>query len=264
MKDKYAREFSKRTDEYDRRVQEGTWAAKDLKVTFCVLARDCADNIPRFKLFVKGVSKLFKECRVLVVENDSVDGTRTELMKVQEAFPTQTTLSFLAKGNKKWGMVRDPARGDDMAYYRNYCRKYAISIMPDADYYIPMDSDLAAWSIDGLCHTLSYAGEFDVMFSNGLRKDKGKWVQYDAWAWRENTWSPVAFKTVKNRVFDLGDPLVPMLSAFGGMAVYSGDAYRACEYTGGDCEHVGLHRNIRRKGYKRVFINPSQIMVVRW
>jgi len=36
-------------------------------------------------------------------------------------------------------------------------------------------------------------------------------------------------------------------------------AWLAARYEGGDCEHVPLHREMRRLGYGRLFLNPSQI-----
>lgn len=48
------------------------------------------------------------------------------------------------------------------------------------------------------------------------------------------------------------------------MGIYSGDAYRAAEYGGGELEHTVLHQRLAERGFSRVRMNPSQIVVYRF
>src|SRR5258705_1239169 len=61
--------------------------------------------------------------------------------------------------------------------------------------------------------------------------------------------------------FRRGDPLQRVWSCFGGLGVYRMEAFRAARYSGGDSEHVSLHRTMRAAGYDRFFLNPSHITI---
>lgn len=40
------------------------------------------------------------------------------------------------------------------------------------------------------------------------------------------------------------------------------EVFRAgCRYGGGDCKHVVLHGEMRQRGFDRLLMNPSQIVV---
>lgn len=61
--------------------------------------------------------------------------------------------------------------------------------------------------------------------------------------------------------FRRGEPLVPVWSCFGGLGIYRTECLSAASYEGSDCEHVTLHRMLRERGYDRLFLNPSQIVL---
>ncbi|MEO1085295.1 MAG: hypothetical protein AAFY88_13735 [Acidobacteriota bacterium] len=55
---------------------------------------------------------------------------------------------------------------------------------------------------------------------------------------------------------------MPVVSCFGGLAVYSFEAFTCgARYAGPECEHVAFHRDLRRRGFGRQFLNPSQIVL---
>merc|ERR1711920_888956 len=55
-----------------------------------------------------------------------------------------------------------------------------------------------------------------------------------------------------------GDALIPFVSCFGALALYNPEAFRLCEYdeAGDDCEHVGFHMCMRRKGMRGPHLDP--------
>jgi len=61
-----------------------------------------------------------------------------------------------------------------------------------------------------------------------------------------------------------GDELRPVLSCFGGVALYKPEAMKVCEYEEDvkDCEHVTFHGCMREKGMDGIFIDP--LMVTRY
>ena len=233
---------------------------RDLTCAFCFLARDCARRLPSTLAWIEQAGSEFSYWRAFGYENDSRDETAKILSEWAERQPKAATCTEAA-GRRPWGMVRSAQRGTDMADYRNRCRRLMLNGMPDADVVVVLDADLKRIDMDGLGDTMSRWGDFDVMASNGLRCDNGTWVQADAWAWRSETWDPLDFQQVKHHTPLADEAPQRLLSAFGGMAVYRGDAYRAAEYGGGDCEHVVLHRRLYEVGYDRLYLNPAQVAI---
>lgn len=87
-------------------------------------------------------------------------------------------------------------------------------------------------------------------------------MHYDAWAYRcDEQYTPLTAKDLNRLLFERGEAMVPVYSCFGGLGIYTQEAYRAGVYDGHDIEHVGFHRSLRQKGYNRIFLNPNQITV---
>jgi hypothetical protein len=55
--------------------------------------------------------------------------------------------------------------------------------------------------------------------------------------------------------------LVPVTSCFGGLGIYRMQAYAAGRYADDDLEHAAFHRSLLARGHRRLFLNPSQIVV---
>jgi hypothetical protein len=63
----------------------------------------------------------------------------------------------------------------------------------------------------------------------------------------------------------VGSPPVPVVSAFGGMAIYDSFAYLRGHYDGEkDCEHIAFHRSIAERTGQRFYIDPAMRMVMHW
>mmetsp|Transcript_9459 Transcript_9459/g.13074 ORF Transcript_9459/g.13074 Transcript_9459/m.13074 type:complete len:418 (+) Transcript_9459:142-1395(+) len=132
------------------------------------------------------------------------------------------------------------------------------------------------------------------LFAN-VMKDSDKWdsisfnreMYYDIWALRysrfdANVWAfgLDSFALVKiirrdiSRILDeskkIGEPYVPVLSAFNGLAIYKLHKTLDCEYAarciefrspcrGGDCEHVAFHRCMREKHQAKIVIHADYL-----
>ena len=153
-----------------------------------------------------------------------------------------------------------------MAEYRNRNRDYAVEQFGDFDAVIVIDSDVAGgWSYDGLANTFGH-DDWDFVGSNGLLRQRlpsgSDWLHFDAWAFRAiGHPQPHDNIEVNSMVLDRGERLLPVLSCFGGLGVYSMAAMQSAQYSGPDCEHVILHDRMRQQGLGRVFLNPSQIVL---
>jgi len=249
--------------EYARRIEEGLTRAKKLSLIICGLVRDCEEHLPRTFLNMENTGSRFKSWRGVLFENDSKDRSPA-MLKAWTTLHPEFVAETAVRGERSWPMERTPQRGTAMARYRNQCRDLVLKHFSHFDLVMVVDTDLSGWSIDGVLHSLSYWREWDAIFSNGLREDKAGWVQYDAWAIRTDSWRSKSFDEVKNDVYAMGSSLVPVWSAFGGVGLYTMEAFKAAEYGGEDCEHVRFHKKLRESGFNRMFINPNMKTVVRW
>jgi len=128
-----------------------------------------------------------------------------------------------------------------------------------------------------------------------VMKESDKWdslsfnreMYYDIWALRysrfdANVWafgldSFALVKIIRRDISSIleesrkmGQPYVPVLSAFNGLAIYKLDKTLNCEYSalciefrtpcrGGDCEHVAFHRCMREKHHARIVIHADYL-----
>jgi hypothetical protein len=246
---------------YTEAVRRGADIAKEMQVAILMLARDVGRRLDNTIQYVEATGDLFKQYAVQIVENDSIDDTRRRLLDWGQANPRVRHKAYKLQ-RKKWGMTRHASRGSAMAEYRNRCKELAEVFIKTADAVLVVDSDLYGWSLDGICHTFSKWGSWDGVLSNGIRKtSSGKWRMVDAWAFREKTWHAKDYDEVKKMVPKRGEEWWRVNSAFGGVGIYTAEAYSAARYIGGDCEHVKFHRSMMLKGHNRIYLNPSQIVV---
>ena len=133
-----------------------------------------------------------------------------------------------------------------------------------------------------------------ILFMN-VMKESDKWdslsfnreMYYDIWALRysrfdANVWafgldSFALVKIIRRDISSIleesrkmGQPYVPVLSAFNGLAIYKLDKTLNCEYSAlciefrtpcrdGDCEHVAFHRCMREKHQARIVIHADYL-----
>lgn len=245
-------------ESYWARVARGQQVAGKARVVFCGLMRDVHMKLPRVKAFIGSAGALFADWRAVWYENDSRDQTGHEIASWGRQDARVIPIS-VRRGHNRWQQVRSPDRGTRMAEYRNTYHVRILNDFSDYDYVIVLDTDLAGWSLQGLLSTFGTTG-WDMAGSNGLHRLRGRWTQYDAWAWRDIGHPDAhSYKEINRRVFGRGQPMVPVMSCFGGMAIYRMDAFLASRYGGGDCEHVLLHKGMAGAGYDRIFCNPGMI-----
>jgi len=236
------------------------------RVVLTGLARNLEAVLPLTIRRLERLGCLFRDHRVVVYENDSTDRTRE-------------ILAHWAAGDGRVRLVtedrRDPVnpttrcldRVGRMAAYRSRCQAEVLAAHGDFDCAIVVDLDiLGGWSLDGIASSFGHDG-WDFVGSNGLiYRRHGLWMnavrQYDTWALRfDDRCRPLPTATAGGFVPVRGQPLVRVTSCFGGLGVYRMQAYAAGAYDGTDCEHVGFHRSLRSRGFGRLFLNPSQLLV---
>ncbi|MCP3932130.1 MAG: glycosyltransferase family 2 protein [Bacteroidetes bacterium] len=252
---------------YFKRVREGYKKMSKHTTIFCGLARDVIESLPIMMAKIEKLGQKFKDYKVVIYENDSMDGSREMLMYWQRINPNVEIISEQLNA-RKWGQVLDMDRTADMSEYRNRYLRHILEKKYKFDYLIVLDLDIPlGFSYDGIAHTFSY-DEWDVMGSNG------RWVNpygdpipnplfYDAFAFRPKGEPELQdFETINSLQFQRGEDLVPVESSFGGLAIYkSAGILAGARYGGHDCEHVVLHHRLRENGFDKQFLNPSQIVL---
>ncbi len=247
-------------------VERGRQAMREARIVICGLARNVASHLPRARARIEQLGSMFADYRVLVYENDSTDSTPAILNRWARANRRITAISE-RRGKEQHGSVRCPIRGNDMAEYRNLCQGVVQDRWSDFDYVCLLDLDLAGgFSYDGVAHSFG-SQPWDCVGSYGIiyqrqKLDLNRSLHYDVWAFRRFGSYEELDGTEGNLMsWQRGDALVPVYSCFGGLGLYRMRAWLSAQYSGGDCEHVGLHRQMRARGYDRQYFNPSQIVL---
>lgn len=249
---------------YQRRVALGYHRMRKRRVFVVGLARNIQEILPRTMERIETLGSLFADYRVVIYENDSQDNTLDMLSDWSRENRRVTVLSEIRQDPIN-PPTRCVQRAQRMAYYRNQCHNHIQTHCSGLDNVIVADTDLwGGWSYDGVANTFGhdrwdFVGAYGIIHRReGFRNNVVK--HYDAWAFRPyGSYEPLSTASVNAMSWNRGASMLPTFSCFGGLGVYRLDAYLAGKYEGDDCEHVGLHRTMRDKGFGRIFLNPSQI-----
>ena len=212
------------------------------------------------------LGEMFSDYRVYVYENDSDDHT-PELLTAWAGGNPRVRVDCERRDKPPHRPVRCLNRAAEMARCRARCQDFVRTHCPDVDVVCVLDLDLAGgFSLHGACHTFG-AMDWDFVGSYGIIYQRQRLrphvpLHYDVWAFRrEGSYAPLDGKEGNLMSWRRGDPMTPVFSCFGGLGFYRTQAWLAADYGGEDCEHVVLHRRMRERGFGRIFLNPSQIVV---
>ncbi len=253
--------------DYFERIEKGYQRMQEKSVVICGLARDVIDALPKVTAKIERLGSLFESYQVVIVENDSVDGTREMLQYWQHTNPNVTILSQVL-GARKWEQVQDVERTEEMAAYRNQYLEYIQAQQLTFDYMVVLDMDIPlGFSYDGIAHSFSY-NDWDAMASNGILVPPfgnpiDKPIFFDAFAFRQKGLNEAMdIEAINKLQFQRGEEPVAVDAAFGGLAIYkSAGILAGARYGGHDCEHVVLHTWLQQNGFDKQFMNPSQLVL---
>ncbi len=234
------------------------------RAVICGLARDIGSLTEALRCRVEALGSMFADYRVVLYENDSRDDTRPQLETWCTENPKAELLTEV-RHDPVNPTTRCLARAERMAFYRNQYHNHISERFAAFDFAVVVDTDLAGgWSYEGIADTFGHAswdgvGSYGLIYKRrGMRPNV--LLHYDAWAYRfYGSDAPLTCRTVNNMQLGRGEPLLPVNSCFGGLAVYRMPAFLSARYAGGDAEHVPFHRDMRAAGFDRLFLNPSQI-----
>jgi hypothetical protein len=227
------------------------------RAVLCGLVRDAAADLPRVAPQLERIGAAFGDHRILLYENDSADGTVAWLDAWAGRDPR---VGFVSErlGRPRHPPVRDTDRMVDLADYRSRLQAAVLDRFGGFDHVVVVDTDLLGYDADGVAHGFGQDG-WDALAAKGVSWLAGDdFVCPDAFAFRfpgqpDFDRPERALDFVPPR----GAPLVPVLSAFGGMALYPTPVFAAGRYGSEDCEHAVFHASLRAAGHGRIFLDPS-------
>jgi len=274
------------------RIQYGRKHFSQSRVIICGLIRDREPHISRLKEQLNSIAKFFADYAIVIVENDSKDGTRRELINWANndrhihviGCDNQTNnihscnLSLPATVQQ---YIPKLSRIEKMVQLRNIYMNYVEnhSLLKQFDYIIVEDFDLTTTTyLNGFFSTGFYLNNdltIDAICSNGMFYNKifSNMITYtsyfDPYAHKdeENQNWGMAYNDVWSTLFrkySCDDDLVSVQSCFSGRTIYryksiQGRRYRTYldQNQQAICEHVGLHETINK-----MYLNSEMILYI--
>lgn len=261
-------------------ISRGHDLMSESNVAICSIVRNCGKSLERNIPNIEKLRNQFKESQIFIFENDSIDNTKEVLKKWSTNYPNvtvkcenikkDTTPKYDLDGfNRNFSFDRI----SKMARYRNQYLELLKLCDFKIDFLIVIDLDIIRFKLDGLAHSFGSAAEWDVITANGYSFSKLLQKRYhDTYALVEigkdgiSQTEDVIFENQKIWSFlKPGLPLIPVYSAYGGLAIYrfeliQNKKYGIIENKDGRvqvrCEHFSLHQQIHNGGTHRIFINP--------
>ena len=262
-------------------IESGLERSGTLKIAVCSIVRDCEKNLRNNIPIVNNIVSKFQDFRIIVFENDSIDGTKN-LLKVWanhsskifvqcETFGTRT---IPEKSSSHTNKYFSRYRITKMINYRNRYLDKLEEINFKPDYVLIVDLDVSKIFINGVFHSIGLNNYWDVITANGFSlSPRLKRRYHDSYALVEN--GSEALSQTENSMRKISEkfgsisknmPLIPVYSAYGGLAIYRYDAIRKLRYRLIEnkdnrvevrCEHYSICHDIRKNGFNRIFVNPA-------
>lgn len=259
----------------------------DSSIIICGIVRNCEYGLRRNIPVINKLCDMAKSYHVIMYENDSTDDTKQILREWEKSRPNIhitvndfNTKTIPTKSNVNRFFSR--ARIEKMAFYRNKYLEYIEQKKLTADFIIIIDIDVDCFSLDGIIDSFEKYPQWDAVAANGYIYSPSAFFRKrynDSYALVECGMEdiPQTEKSIKNKQYKWafmkkGMPLLRVFSAFGGLAIYKFDAIKDCRYSAIDnddkrvevrCEHYSLYRQMKDKGFDKVFINPNMTIKYR-
>ena len=147
---------------------------KSLKIAVCATVRDCEKNLEKNIPLMNDLALKFKECHIIIFENDSIDNTKIILEEWSskssnihidsENYGTSTIKEGLSQGVNKY---YSKYRISKMVEYRNYYLDKLANLNFEPDYVLILDLDISKFFLEGIFHSFGLLERWDVVTANG-------------------------------------------------------------------------------------------------
>jgi hypothetical protein len=243
-----------------------------LRILICGAAKDVENHMDNFMKITKRSFRSFANVEYLLCESFSTDATWKVLQKLSQNVPGFYAIQDNLKSEN------EVFRTAKIASARMRIQEFVKQRQTNYDYIVVMD-------IDGVNRSLNRKSVISCWkYSNwDVATANQPFRYYDLWALRakdwldHDIWQQIAIekpnasqREVRRTLFKYYRSIprtskpIKVESAFGGLAIYTTEAflagrYQAFDKSGGEiCEHVPFHREINAKGFK-IFILPSLV-----
>jgi len=271
-------------DAYKKTVDDGIEHLKSKKIVVLGLCRNLENVIEKnIQKIINFVEKYCLEYKLVIFENDSSDNTKQKLLDLSKQNNNITILSQNFN-RPQFGTVKDRARTEALAEYRNILKDYVKTNFSHYDYSIVIDTDFQDFNTDGVLNSFGWLhnqNHISAICGNSFEikpfmyPHKPSLWNYDCWAFRSSWWEDLQFNELTevynyNQMLWFGMWILPpgslpirINSGFGGLCIYKTSYFIGGQYFGYDCEHVTFHYNISTNmdGF-HMYLNPSQIMLL--
>ncbi len=224
-----------------------------------------------------------KGYKVFVYENDSTDMTKKLLKEWHDSDPANVFVSLNdTSAQPTIPSVSDvpsinpfysQKRIDKMAKLRNAYMQFVDDMGWSADYFVVVDLDVARISADNIMSSF-VREDWDAVTAFGYSTSpKLKRRYHDTYALTElgdeenpQTEEKIIKNSKKYANLNNDSPWVRVFSAFGGLAIYRFESIKGVRYEAlknndprvqVKCEHYSIYYQMKRRGFDRVYINPS-------
>jgi hypothetical protein len=273
--------LEKYLERYKFYLINGKQKASNSKVVFGALTRNSFIKIKKNLEVIDELGKYFKDYKIVIYENDSIDGTKEILKEI--AYNNQNIKIIGSDYNRpQFGPVKSIERIKYLSQYRDELKNFICNNYNDYDYVIIFDLDFDQISIDGIFNSFGYLNiynDIDCMAGNSYQISNNIIRNYDCWAFKLNDWEFNSNKIISSYqkypddywfqffIVPNGGEIYKVLSAFGGSAIYKMDFYKIGKYSKEPfdlCDHVLFHKDIWEKtdGNFKLYVNPSQITLM--
>ena len=245
-----------------------------------VVITGCCMNVEKYIKnnldIIEKIGQQFKEYKVVIYENDSIDNTREILIDNKK-----DNYHYIFENN-----ISIKKRTERIAYCRNKILDFVNTNFIHFDYMLMLDLDdiIASGELSNTIHScfLYNTDQWDAMFANCSDE------YYDIYALRKKNylttccWNNV-YLARRNGIphyiayieciqkyiinYPINTKLIPVISAFGGAGLYKIKSIENSKYLGVEeshidkqiCEHVPFHQSFIDRGSK-LYINPRMLI----
>lgn len=257
-------------------------------ILIAALARDCKKaiikNIPKIEI----LRKEFISSHVVIIENDSKDGTKDILKQwekqsegVKAIMNNFGTITISKSSESILHPGSSLHRISKMTKYRNMYMDYAKNVDFRIDYLITIDIDIEDFSPTDIIKCIKDApNDWGGLFANGRTYYYHISKYFDMFAFLpSNSNEVINFKNMitNNHILEKllrQHKFVECISAFGGIGIYKWDLIKDLHYETHpnknskifemQCEHISLNKNIINKGYKNYICSSMKVSYGRY
>ena len=252
----------------------------DSVIIVCGIVRNAEKGLRKNIPVINRLCDCARDYSIVIFENNSTDGTKRLLRQWAlekgdrahisiEDFPPTAPVPVTAGVNPFYSSVRISR----MVRLRNRYMDFIIENGMKADYLIAVDLDVASIDFRGVLSSFSTPFDWDAVTAYGHSLSPSMRERYhDTYALCpiDDDGPQTERKILENAdrfsARKAGERMVRVKSAFGGLAIYRFEAVDGLRYqlTKNDdprveveCEHYSVYRQMRERGFERVYINYS-------